>query len=205
VIHRADLHRALFERATALSNVQVRTKSTVTHANFDAPSVTLANGEVITGDVVLAADGIKSQLRKQLLKLEEDIPIPTGDAAYRVILPREAMESDPDLRELVDTPRGTRWIGPGRHIMAYPIKQHKLYNMVLLHPDTLDSEESWTALGTKQELIDTYAGWDPVLQKIFNLIPNQTVLEWKLCTHGFLETWVRGSVALIGDACHPML
>jgi salicylate hydroxylase len=206
VIHRADLHHALFDRATALPNVQVRTKSTVISASFGTPpSVTLANGEVITADVVLAADGIKSRLRKQLLNLDEDIPIPTGDAAYRAILPREAMESDPVLRELVDTPRGTRWIGPGRHVMAYPMKQHKLYNMVLLHPDTFGSEESWTANATKQELVDTYAGWDPVLQKLFALIPDKTVLKWKLCTHGPLPTWVRGCVALMGDACHPML
>lgn len=205
VVHRADLHKALFGKAAALPNVKVRTKSTVITADFDAPSVTLANGEVIRADVVLAADGIKSRLRKQLLNLEEDIPIPTGDAAFRVILPREAMESDPDLRALINTPRGTRWVGPGRHIMAYPIRRHKLYNMVLLHPDTFGSEESWTATASKQELLDMYAGWDPVLQKIFNLIPDQTVLKWKLCTHEKLETWVRGSVALMGDACHPML
>ncbi|KAF8243105.1 FAD/NAD(P)-binding domain-containing protein [Wilcoxina mikolae CBS 423.85] len=207
VIHRADLHRALYDRAVSLPNVKVLVNSTVIRANFatNNTSVELANGRIITADVILAADGIKSRLRRQVLDLTVDEPVPTGDAAYRVVLPREAMLHDPELRKLIEEPRGTRWVGPGRHIMAYPIKQHKFYNMVLLHPDGGDSEESWTAKGTKQELIDTYKGWDPVLHKLFKLIPDETVLKWKLCTHDFLDTWVRGNVALLGDACHPML
>jgi salicylate hydroxylase len=205
VIHRADLHRALYDRAVSLSNVQVMVNSTVIRVDFDAPSVELSHGQIIDADVVLAADGIKSRLRRQMLDLVADEPIPTGDAAYRVVLPRESMMHDSELRELIESPRGTRWVGPGRHIMAYPIKQHKFYNMVLLHPEGADSEESWTAKGTKQELIDTYKGWDPVLHKLFKLIPDETVLKWKLCTHDFLDTWVRGNVALLGDACHPML
>ncbi|KAI5859206.1 putative salicylate hydroxylase [Tricharina praecox] len=212
VIHRADLHRALYERAVRLPNVRVRVNATVVSADFGeeeggkGAGVLLKGGERVKADVVLAADGIKSRLRQQMLGLDVDTPTPTGDAAYRVILPRAAMLSDPDLRELIDTPRGTRWIGPGRHIMAYPIKAHQQYNMVLLHPDTSEgSEESWTAVGTKQELVDTYKGWDPVLQKIFALIPDEKVMRWKLCTHGFLETWTKSRVALLGDACHPML
>ncbi|KAI5802025.1 monooxygenase [Pyronema domesticum] len=205
VIHRADLHRALYDRAIALPNVEVRVNSRVMTCDFDAPSVTLASGEVIKADIVFGADGIKSRLRQQMLGLEKDEPIPTGDAAFRVVLPRSAMEHDPDLRELIDSPLGTRWIGPYRHIMAYPIKAHKLYNMVLLHPDDIDSEESWTAKGPKSDLVNMYSGWDPILQKIFALIPEEEVLRWKLCTHRPLPTWIKGKVALLGDACHPML
>jgi len=212
VIHRADLHRALYERATGLPNVRVRVNATAVSADFGEEGkevgVMLEGGERVEADVVLAADGIRSRLRQQMLglKVNTPTPTPTGDAAYRVILPRSAMLTDPDLRELIDTARGTRWIGPGRHIMAYPIKAHQQYNMVLLRPDTSGgSEESWTAVGTKQELVDTYKGWDPVLQKTFNLISDEKVMRWKLCTHGFLETWTKGRVALLGDACHPML
>jgi len=210
VIHRADLHRALYERAVGLPNVRVRVGATVVSAEFGedgkGAGVVLEGGERVKADVVLAADGVKSRLRQQMLGLQVDTPTPTGDAAYRIILPRSAMVADPELRELIDTPRGTRWVGPGRHIMAYPIKAHQQYNIVLLHPDTSEgSEESWTAVGTKQELVDTFKGWDPVLQKIFGLIPDEKVLKWKLCTHEFLKTWTKGHVALLGDACHPML
>jgi salicylate hydroxylase len=205
VIHRADLHRALYDRAVALPNVRVQTNSTVISVDFDRPAVEVRNRGWIKADVVLGADGIKSRIRKQLLGKGGDAVIPTGDAAYRFVLPRAVMENDPELRELIDRPGGTRWVGPGRHVMAYPIKRHQLYNMVMLHPDVVDSKESWTAMGTKEEMLAMYEGWEPLLQKLMRLVDSETVLEWKLCSHGSLDTWTKGSVALLGDACHPML
>ncbi|RHZ53463.1 hypothetical protein CDV55_104393 [Aspergillus turcosus] len=205
VVHRADLHDALIEKAMALENVQVRVNSTVTRVQFDPPAVTLADGTVVEGDVVIAADGIKSSIRDQLLGEDATKPIPTGDAAYRIMLPRSAMENDPELKQLIDEPQATRWIGPYRHIIAYPVRNHQLYNIVLLHPDRNDVEESWTTKGSKQMMIDDYRGWDRRVTKLIDLVKDNEVLEWKLCQHPPLKTWIKGRVALIGDACHPML
>jgi salicylate hydroxylase len=80
-----------------------------------------------------------------------------------------------------------------------------LYNVVLLHPDRHEVEESWTTKGSKQAMVDNYAGWEPKIRKLIDLVDDDEVLEWKLCLHRPLKTWIRGSVALIGDACHPML
>ncbi|KAE8137664.1 salicylate hydroxylase [Aspergillus pseudotamarii] len=206
VIHRADLHNALIERALVLPNVELRVNSTVTDVQFDPASVTLADDTVIQGDIVIAADGIKSTIRGHLLG--EDTPskaIPTGDAAYRIMLPRSAMEKDPELRKLVDEPQATRWLGPERHIIAYPVRKHELFNVVLLHPDGHGVEESWTTKGSKEEMVDNYRGWDRRVRKLIDLVAEDEVLEWKLCLHSPLKTWIKGSVALIGDACHPML
>ncbi|BCS16065.1 salicylate hydroxylase [Aspergillus luchuensis IFO 4308] len=204
VIHRADLHNALIEKALALSNVELRVNSTVTGVQFDHAAVQLANGTIVKGDIVIAADGIKSALRDHLLE-EASVAIPTGDAAYRIMLPRSALENDPELKALVDEPQATRWLGPGRHVIAYPVRSHDLYNVVLLHPDSHSVEESWTTKGSKQAMIDNYKGWDRRVTKLIDLVPDDEVLEWKLCLHAPLKTWIRGSVALIGDACHPML
>ncbi|KAE8319783.1 salicylate hydroxylase [Aspergillus transmontanensis] len=206
VIHRADLHNALIEQALALPNVELRVNSTVTDVQFDPASVTLADDTVVQGDVVIAADGIKSTIRGHLLG--EDSPskaIPTGDAAYRIMLPRSVMEKDPELKELVDEPQATRWLGPDRHIIAYPVRKHELFNVVLLHPDGHGVEESWTTKGSKQEMVDNYRGWDRRVRKLIDMVAEDEVLEWKLCLHSPLKTWIKGSVALIGDACHPML
>ncbi|KAE8160122.1 hypothetical protein BDV40DRAFT_302544 [Aspergillus tamarii] len=206
VIHRADLHNALIEQALALPNVELRVNSTVTDVQFDPASVTLADDTVVQGDIVIAADGIKSTIRGHLLG--EDAlskAIPTGDAAYRIMLPRSTMENDPELRELVDEPQATRWLGPERHIIAYPVRKHELFNVVLLHPDGHGVEESWTTKGSKQEMVDNYRGWDRRVRKLIDLVAEDEVLEWKLCLHSPLKTWIKGSVALIGDACHPML
>ncbi|KAF9888669.1 hypothetical protein FE257_008427 [Aspergillus nanangensis] len=206
VVHRADLHNALIDKALALSNVELRTNATVTDVRFTPASVTLSNGTVVHGDVVIAADGIKSTIRDHLL--EADAPskaIPTGDAAYRIMLPRSTMEKDPELRALIDEPQATRWLGPNRHIIAYPVRKHELFNVVLLHPDSHGVEESWTTKGSKQEMVDNYRGWDRKVTKLIDLVAEDEVLEWKLCLHSPLKTWIKGCVALIGDACHPML
>lgn len=208
VIHRADLHNALLQRALALPNVCLRENSPVTDVVFDpaSPSVTLGKtGTVVHGDVVIAADGIKSGIRGLLLEDSALGAIPTGDAAYRIMLPRSIMEQDAELKELLEEPQATRWIGPNRHVIAYPVRKHELYNVVLLHPDRHGVEESWTTKGSKQKMIDDYRGWDRRVTKLINLVDDDEVLEWKLCLHSPLKSWVRGSVALIGDACHPML
>lgn len=205
VIHRADLHNALIEKALALPNVELRVNSFVTDVKFTPACVTLANGSIVRGDVVIGADGIKSTLRGHLLEDPSLKAIATGDAAYRIMLPRSVMEADPELKALIDEPQATRWLGPGRHIIAYPVRNHQLYNVVLLHPDRQEVEESWTMKGSKQAMVDNYAGWESRVRKLIDLVEDDDVLEWKLCLHRPLKTWIRGSVALIGDACHPML
>lgn len=205
VIHRADLHTALIQKALALDNVELRENSIVTGVEFNPASITLASGTVVRGDVIIGADGIKSTVRGHLLGDSSLKAIPTGDAAYRIMLPRSVMERDPELKALIDEPQATRWLGPGRHIIAYPVRNHELYNVVLLHPDRQEVEESWTTKGSKQAMVDNYGGWDSKVRKLIDLVDDDEVLEWKLCLHRPLKTWTRGSVALIGDACHPML
>ncbi|KAI3144012.1 hypothetical protein CBS147326_1016 [Penicillium roqueforti] len=205
VIHRADLHNAIIDRALALPNIELRENSPDTDVQFYPASVSLANGEIIRGDVVIGADGIKSTIRSHLLEDSTIKAVATGDAAYRIMISRHIMEKDPELKKLIDEPQVTRWLGPSRHIVAYPVRKHELYNVVLLHPDSHGVEESWTTKGSKQAMVDNYHGWDNTVRKLIDLVDDNEVLEWKLCLYRPLRTWIRGSVALIGDACHPML
>ena len=89
--------------------------------------------------------------------------------------------------------------------------------MVLAHPDTqFDTEESWTAKGSKDQLLKDFEGWDPELIKLLQFCPPGEVMRWKLCDHDMLPTWVQGRFCLMGDAwyvqmsscsnsSHPML
>ncbi|KAH8664831.1 putative salicylate hydroxylase [Ilyonectria robusta] len=205
VIHRADLHNALIAKAQSFEGVTMRLNSTVVDVNFRDASVQLSTGEWVYGDVVLAADGIKSAIRKLLLDDDSDIAIPTGDAVFRLILPRDLMAHDPELLKCVTDATVRRWVGPGGHIVAYPVRNHQLYNIAMAHPDRGGLEESWTTRGSKEMLLKEYEGWDPLLVKMLTLVPDEEVMEWKLCSHPPLKTWTRGSCALLGDACHPML
>lgn len=91
--------------------------------------------------------------------------------------------------------------------MAYPIKNNQLYNMVLLHPQKEDAEESesWTHRGSKSEMEAFYSGWNTTVRNMLSYVPEGEVMEWTLNSHLPLPSWIEGHFALIGDACHPML
>lgn len=169
-------------------------------------------GEAYTvkADILLAADGLKSRIRDQMLK-ELDIKaeiIDTNQAAYRIMLKREDMENDPELLELIDTDRVTRWIGEKRHIIAYPVSSKQIYNLSTAQPDTNFAEAptaTYTTKGSKPAMLKVFADFCPKVQRMLNLVPDREVCEWKLRVHSPLPTWVHGSVALVGDACHPTL
>ncbi|KAH9840609.1 uncharacterized protein C8Q71DRAFT_904711 [Rhodofomes roseus] len=200
-IHRADFHKLLYDRA--LNEMDLRLNSTVVDCDPEAPSLTLASGEVIHGDLIIGADGIKSRIQKAVLGRENPAH-PTGDAAYRATIPASALLADPELESFVKTPEMTGWMGPQRHIMGYLVRGGQLYNLVMLHPDD-GSVESWTAEGSADKMRADFADFEPRIQKLLKTV--DTTLKWRLMDRKPLETWIHpaGRVALLGDACHPML
>ena len=117
-IHRADLHKLLYDLAAPHMNL--RLNSTVVSVDPEAPSVTLQTGEVVHGDLIVGADGVKSLIQQVVLGYTNPAD-PTGDAVYRAIVPSELLLNDPELKEFIDVAEMTGWMGPGRHIMAYNI------------------------------------------------------------------------------------
>ncbi|KAK1826761.1 FAD/NAD(P)-binding domain-containing protein [Podospora conica] len=176
---------------------------------FQPPGADAAPVQV-PADVVLAADGIKSVTRTQMLASlsltmrESD----TGQAAYRIMLPRAAMAHDPELLALLDSSTVVRWIGPRRHIIAYPVSNHTIYNLSTAQPDdafAAATNATYTTLGSKSQMREVYADFCPLVQRMLDLVPGDDVVEWKLRAYEELPTWTRGAVALVGDACHPTL
>ncbi|KAI0357273.1 FAD/NAD(P)-binding domain-containing protein [Trametes cingulata] len=200
-VHRADLHRLLFDLARPY--MTLRLKSTVVAVDPDAPSVTLASGEVVRGDLIVGADGVKSMIQRVVLGHTNPAE-PTGDAVYRAIVPAHLLLEDPELRPFVETPEMTGWMGPGRHIMAYCIRAKKEYNIVLAHPDD-GSVESWTAEGSADKMRADFADFEPRVRKLLGFV--QSTLKWRLMDRQPLPTWIHPAhkVVLLGDACHPML
>ncbi|KAI0653464.1 FAD/NAD(P)-binding domain-containing protein [Cubamyces menziesii] len=200
-IHRADLHKLLFDLAVPF--MDLRLKSTVVGVDPDAPSVTLATGEVIYGDLIVGADGIKSTIQRVVLGHTNPAE-PTGDAVYRAVIPSHLLLKDPELKGFIDVPEMTGWMGPGRHIMAYNIRAKKEFNIVLAHPDD-GSVESWTAEGSADKMRADFADFEPRIRKLLSFV--NSTLKWRLMDRQPLKKWIHPSykVILLGDACHPML
>src|SRR5258708_33589059 len=80
--------------------------------------------------------GIRSKVRKAVMQEEIVEPKLSTNCAYRATVPAELMRSDPEVSALMDDPNSNCWIGYRRHIMAYPIRNGELYNLVMSHPGT---------------------------------------------------------------------
>jgi salicylate hydroxylase len=132
----------------------------------------------------------------------------TNQAAYRIMLTRDEMKHDPELLALIESNTVTRWIGKSRHIIAYPVSSHTIYNMSTIQPDVnfaAAPTETYTTKGSKKAMLEVFGDFCPKIEKMLKLVPEGEVCEWKLRVHAPLPTWVHGSVALAGDACHPTL
>jgi salicylate hydroxylase len=104
VVHRPELLNTFLEGGLALPTVTLKTNAHVEKVDFDKPSVTSRNGEEYTADVVIAADGLKSVCRAVLFdKLGlVDKARPTGDAAYRIVIPAPSLLAHPHLKRLIE-------------------------------------------------------------------------------------------------------
>ncbi|KAJ7152356.1 hypothetical protein C8R46DRAFT_1302630 [Mycena filopes] len=204
-IHRADLLAMLVKLATPYMTLHLNSRVATLEPN--SCLITLASGETFQGDVVIGADGVKSTVRSVVLG-RPDKPRPTGDAAYRAIVPTCEMLKDADLRMLVEESEMTSWVGPGRHVVGYVLNRGCMqaqYNLVMAHPQVLEVEEAYDVEASVDRMRKDYVGWEPRVEKLMALVPS--TLIWPLLDRDPLDTWVHstGNVALLGDACHPML
>ncbi|KAI2642735.1 putative salicylate hydroxylase [Xylaria nigripes] len=163
----------------------------------------------MSADLIVAADGMKSVIRSRMADANghADSLDLTGESAYRFLLPVNSAQHDETVMALIEKNHALRYMGPGGHIVAYPLRQNKLYNVVLVHAIDREilAQSARTAYGKKEEMIKYYQGWSPIIQALMKYAPDSEVLETPMSKMSPLPTWVKGRVALAGDACHHML
>lgn len=71
------------------------------------PSVTLSTGEVLTADVVVAADGPRSFVRQTVFDYEDDAK-PSGTTVFGGVIPASKMMHDPELAKMVKSPEASQ-------------------------------------------------------------------------------------------------
>ena len=157
-VHRADLQRVLVARAKALG-VEFRLAAEVVGIDFANAEVSLAGGEKVHGDLVMAADGLWSNSRNIFIGRNVN-PKPTGDLAYRIMLRLEDV-TDPELVNWISKPSVTFWVGPNSHVVGYSVRKGQAFNLVLLCPDDLPENVS-IAKGSVTEMRKLFENWDPM-------------------------------------------
>jgi salicylate hydroxylase len=189
-IYRPDLIDLL---ASALPPDTVRLNCAVSEVAPDHPSANLADGTAVRADLVVGADGTHSTVRGTTVG---DAPARfSGMCAYRALVP---LQPDDDLSVQL-------WLGPGRHVVAYPVGRGPDWmNLVCVVPEPNWQEESWTAPGTAADLRNHFRGWSPTLCALLDRV-TEPVFRWALYDREPLATWSTAATTLLGDAAHPML
>jgi salicylate hydroxylase len=203
LIHRADYQRVLFEEAKALG-AEVHMSTRVVSVNTETPLITTETGQEFAADVIVGADGIRSKVREFVIPGQVVEPNSSSNCAFRATVPSQEMLSDPEVAHLMSDVNANSWIGYQKHVMAYPIRQGAMYNLVMSHPGQAASGK-WNEPGNLDEMKATYADFDPVIKRVLGKVKG--CLKWKLADLPPLSSWVSesGRVVLIGDAAHAMV
>lgn len=195
-MHRADLMTAL-EAAVPAECIRLGKRTTQVRDLGDKVVVEFDDGTQETVDVLIGADGIHSMVRNALLGQEK--PQFTGVVAYRAVVPIEKLGNLPNLDSF------TKWWGavPEVQIVSFPLNQGKDLFIFATTPQEGWELESWTAPGDVSELREIYKDFHPEARALLDAC--DTVLKSALYVRDPLPTWHKGRMALLGDACHPMM
>lgn len=197
MVHRGDFHRVLVEafNARAPGRLHIDRRCVGFDEERDGISLKLANRERVHGAVVVGADGVHSEIRRQIGG--DAKPFFAGVAAWRGLVPMERLPAN------MQRDVGTNWVGPGGHVITYPVRRGELLNFVGIFEGENWPVESWTERGTREACSRSFAGWN---EEIHAIIQNLDVpYKWALLGREPLDRFVTGRACVIGDAAHPTL
>ncbi|MET1178208.1 FAD-dependent monooxygenase [Peribacillus simplex] len=195
VIHRSDLHSVLLKACQSLDNVSFLTNHKLESVKEFANYVELRceNGAVLQTETLIGADGIRSMTRK-LVSLAD--PVVSQYVAYRSTVPMSEMTINIDWDEKLT------WIGPGIHLVQYPVRHKSVINQVAVFKSYKFNEntDDW---GTAEELDQMFGDSCTTIKESLKFAERGLVT--KLFDIEPLEKWSTNRVTLLGDSAHAML
>lgn len=197
MLHRADLHGVLVQAVRALKPDAIRLGAELQGFRESDGRVWLdLEGAAPAGfDALIGADGIHSACRAQMFGA--GTPWFTGCMAWRGLVPAS------DLPEHLAAPMGTNWVGPGAHVITYPVRRGELINFVGVVERGDWTHESWNSQGRIEDCLKDFRGWHEDVQRIVRAI--ERPYQWALLGREPMPAWSKGRATLLGDACHPTL
>ncbi len=192
-VHRADLHDAL---AALVSPGSIRLGRQVVAVREAAGHAVLhlAGDEDCRVPMVAGADGIRSVVRGTL---SPDKPVFSGFAVCRGLVPADV------LPDLAAEPAVRLWLGPGRHLVCYPVSAGQSISFAATIPCADPHAESWTDEASSAELSQAFSGWHDIVQRI--IAGARTIRRWMVHDRDPTPALCGRRIALVGDAAHPML
>ena len=195
VIHRADVHGSLLEGAQATGRIEVATSTQVQRVEQDAAGVTVfdAQGGQHRGMALVAADGVKSAVRRQYVGDEARV---SGHVVYRAVVEKKDFPAD------LQWNAASIWVGPNCHLVHYPLRGGEQYNVVVTFHSR--NVEAWSVReGSREEVQGYFDGICPRARRLIDLPKDWK--RWATADREPIAQWNFGRATLLGDAAHPTL
>lgn len=195
-LHRADLIQLLLDGARA-AGVELRLLQKAERVDLSGPrpKLVMSTGAEIEAGLLIGADGLQSPTRKALNG--EDAPFFTHQVAWRALIPCE-----PGAEPVAEV-----HMGPGRHLVSYPLRGGTIRNIVAVEERRRWAEEGWSLRDDPMELRLAFERFGPRVRGWLEQV--EDVWLWGLFRHPVAKSWFRvlpeGAVAILGDAAHPTL
>lgn len=196
VVHRNDVLAPLLDACQNDERIDLRVSSGVEGYTQDADGVTAAlrSGDLVHGDALIGADGLRSAVRRQLVG--DGDPQVSGHTTFRAVIPSQNVPQS--LKENVVT----LWAGPRYHVVWYVIAGGRFVNLVA----TTDNGATEPMNGKPVEHAEVLGHFTPLCDDAARIM--ELADEWRawvLCDRTPITNWQDSRVVLLGDAAHPVL
>lgn len=192
-IQRSKFHKILHSKIKA-GSIQYDKKLIHIEQNESNVSLTFLDGEILTADFVIAADGISSCIRNSISR--EAASQFSGQVAFRSVVSSSRIN-----QVILDD--YTKWWDSDRFIVSYYLdKQKKFFYFIAgFQCDSWPSNTS-SLPGDHTELLDIFSDFH---SSIFSALEASTgERKWPLYERNPDPMWYQGRIVMLGDACHPM-
>jgi len=88
--------------------------------------------------------------------------------------------------------------------LQYYIRRDELLNVIGISREPKWQAEGWAIPAENGEFADLYSDFHPFVREIIGKIPPGNLFKWGLRDRDPMAHWVKGRIATLGDAAHPM-